>query len=113
MLMTLLLFVSNCYIDLLPILITVSFLIFRGRSYSSCNEKDKNSYPNNRLFWPGAINLRLIFLTTIGVQELGEAEVVPCIPKYGFKFVNQAALRIRAESALSQCCRLFLRFWWD
>ncbi|KAK1389588.1 hypothetical protein POM88_017766 [Heracleum sosnowskyi] len=46
---------------------------------------------------PVASSLRLLFLATTGVEALAEAEAVACIPKYGFQFVNQAALRSRAD----------------
>ncbi|KAK1352681.1 DUF223 domain-containing protein [Heracleum sosnowskyi] len=69
-------------------------LLTEGLVYTLRNVKvTTNIYP----YRPVASNLRLLFLATTGVEALGEAEAVACIPKYGFQFVNQAALRSRAD----------------
>ncbi|KAK1368107.1 DUF223 domain-containing protein [Heracleum sosnowskyi] len=69
-------------------------LLTEGLVYTLRNVKvTTNIYP----YRPVASNLRLLFLAITGVEALGEAEAVACIPKYGFQFVNQAALQSRAD----------------
>ncbi|KAK1349779.1 DUF223 domain-containing protein [Heracleum sosnowskyi] len=84
-------------------------LLTEGLVYTLRNVKvTTNIYP----YRPVASNLRLLFLATTGVEALAEAEAVACIPKYGFQFVNQAALRSRADdvSTLSDIVGCFCGF---
>lgn len=59
------------------------------------NPRNVKIAPNVYPYRPLASNLRVLFLATTHVEELGEGVV--CIPRYGFQFVNQAALRSRAD----------------
>lgn len=59
------------------------------------NLKNVKVAPNTYMYRPLASNLRLLFLATTRVEELGET--VARIPNYGFQFVNQAALQSRAN----------------
>lgn len=66
--------------------------VHEGLVYSLRNLKvTSNGYP----YRPLASNLKLIFLATTAVQELGESDV--SIRQYGFEFVDQSVLQKRAN----------------